>query len=58
MEYSPLPGVSISSAKAGGIDDSMNDALRASSGTGMATPIAASYAGIIQMVERLDYVSQ
>ena len=51
--FALAPGVSISSAKADGIDDSMNDALRASSGTSMATPIAASYAGIIQqMVEQ------
>ena len=51
--FALAPGVSISSAKADGIDDSMNNALRASSGTSMATPIAASYAGIIQqMVEQ------
>ena len=51
--FAVAPGVSISSAKADGIDDSMNDALRASSGTSMATPVAASYAGIIQqMVEQ------
>ena len=51
--FALAPGVSISSAKADGIDDSMNNALRSSSGTSMATPIAASYAGIIQqMVEQ------
>jgi hypothetical protein len=51
--FAVAPGVSITSAKADGIDDSMNDALRSSSGTSMATPVAASFAGIIQqMVEQ------
>lgn len=51
--FAVAPGVSINSAKADGIDDSMNDALRSSSGTSMATPVAASFAGIIQqMVEQ------
>ena len=51
--FALAPGVSISSAKADGIDDSMNDELRSSSGTSMATPIAASFAGVIQqMVEQ------
>ena len=46
------PGTSISSAKADGIDDSLNDELRPSSGTSMATPMAASFAGVLQqMVE-------
>jgi len=47
------PGVSINSAKADGIDDSLNNDMRVSSGTSMATPIAASFAGVIQqMVEQ------
>ena len=51
--FAVAPGVSINSAKADGFDDSMNNALRASSGTSMATPIAASFTGIIQqMVEQ------
>ena len=51
--FALAPGVSISSAKADGIPDSMNDDLRSSSGTSMATPIAASFAGVIQqMVEQ------
>ena len=51
--FALAPGVSINSARADGIDDSMNNDLRASSGTSMSTPIAASYAGIIQqMVEQ------
>ncbi|MDE0557098.1 MAG: S8 family serine peptidase [Candidatus Poseidoniaceae archaeon] len=46
-------GTSILSAKADGIDDSYNDDLRSSSGTSMATPMAASTAAIIQqMVEQ------
>ena len=38
--FAVAPGVSINSAKADGFDDSMNNALRISSGTSMATPIA------------------
>ena len=46
-------GTSILSAKADGIDNSYNDDLRSSSGTSMATPMAASTAAIIQqMVEQ------
>ena len=46
-------GTSILSAKADGVDDSYNDGLRSSSGTSMATPMAASTAAIIQqMVEQ------
>ena len=46
-------GTSILSAKADGVDNSYNDDLRSSSGTSMATPVAASNAAIIQqMVER------
>ena len=51
--FAVAPGVSINSAKADGFDDSLNDALRVSSGTSMATPIAASFAGVVQqMVEQ------
>ncbi len=51
--FAVAPGVSINSAKADGFDNSMNNALRVSSGTSMATPIAASFAGIVQqMVEQ------
>ncbi len=51
--FAVAPGVSINSAKADGIDDSLNDDLRVSSGTSMATPIAASFAGVLQqMVEQ------
>ena len=51
--FAIAPGVSINSAKADGFDESMNNALRSSSGTSMATPIAASFGGIIQqMVEQ------
>ena len=51
--FAVAPGVSINSAKADGFDDSMNNALRSSSGTSMATPIAASFGGIVQqMVEQ------
>ncbi len=51
--FAIAPGVSINSAKADGFDDSMNNALRVSSGTSMATPIAASFGGIVQqMVEQ------
>ena len=47
------PGVSINSAKADGIDDSLNNDMRVSSGTSMATPMAASFAGVVQqMVEQ------
>ena len=46
-------GTSILSAKADCIDNSYNDDLRSSSGTSMATPMAASTAAIIQqMVEQ------
>jgi hypothetical protein len=46
-------GTSILSAKADGIDNSYNDDLRPSSGTSMATPMAASNAAVIQqMVEQ------
>lgn len=46
-------GTSILSAKADGLDASYNDDLRLSSGTSMATPMAASSAAIIQqMVEQ------
>ena len=51
--FAVAPGVSINSAKADGIDDSLNDDLRVSSGTSMATPMAASFAGVLQqMVEQ------
>ena len=51
--FAVAPGVSINSAKADGFDDSMNNALRVSSGTSMATPLAASFTGVIQqMVEQ------
>ena len=51
--FAVAPGVSINSAKADGVDDSLNDDLRVSSGTSMATPIAASFAGVLQqMVEQ------
>ena len=51
--FASAPGASINSAKADGFDNSMNNALRVSSGTSMATPIAASFSGIIQqMVEQ------
>jgi hypothetical protein len=46
-------GASILSAKADGVDNSYNDDLRSSSGTSMATPMAASNAAVIQqMVEQ------
>jgi len=46
-------GTSIISAKADGVDNSYNDDLRPSSGTSMATPMAASNAAVIQqMVEQ------
>jgi len=44
------PGVSIQSAKADGISDSYNNDLRASSGTSMSTPTAASFGGVIQQM--------
>ena len=51
--FAVAPGVSINSAKADGIDDSLNNDMRSSSGTSMATPIAASFAGVLQqMVEQ------
>tara|TARA_X000001036_G_scaffold436907_1_gene481006 strand:- start:37 stop:3225 length:3189 start_codon:yes stop_codon:yes gene_type:complete len=51
--FAVAPGVSINSAKADGIDDSLNNNMRVSSGTSMATPIAASFAGVLQqMVEQ------
>ena len=51
--FAVAPGVSINSAKADGFDNSMNNAMRVSSGTSMATPLAASFTGIIQqMIEQ------
>lgn len=44
------PGVSIQSANADGLFDSYNNDLRASSGTSMSTPMAASFAGILQQL--------
>ena len=44
------PGASISSAAADGMWSSNNDNLRLSSGTSMATPLAASSAGVIQQL--------
>lgn len=44
------PGVSIQSANADGLFDSYNNDLRSSSGTSMSTPMAASFAGILQQL--------
>lgn len=44
------PGVAIQSAAADGFWSSNNDNLRSSSGTSMATPLAASSAGLIQQL--------
>ena len=51
--FAMAPGVSISSAKADGLEASLNNDLYSSSGTSMSTPMAASFAGVIQqMVEQ------
>ncbi len=44
------PGSSIVSAKADGLPESMNDEMRSSSGTSMATPMAASAAAVLQQM--------
>ena len=49
-------GSSVLSAKADGIDGSYNDDLRLSSGTSMATPMAASNAAIIQQLVEQGWV--
>ena len=50
-------GTSVQSARADGIDDSYNDALRSSSGTSMATPAAASVAALIQQMVEQGWIS-
>ncbi len=49
-------GSSVLSAKADGIDNSYNDELRLSSGTSMATPMAASNAAVIQQLVEQGWV--
>jgi len=44
------PGVNIISADSDGIDNSLNDGWITKTGTSMATPMAASYAGVIQQL--------
>jgi hypothetical protein len=48
--FALAPGVLIQSAHADGIADSYNNGLRVSSGTSMATPMAASFAAVIQQL--------
>ena len=51
------PGIGIVSAKADGIHDSMNNGTRSSTGSSMATPIAASFTAIIQQLVEEGYFS-
>ena len=51
------PGVGIVSAKADGIHDSMNNGTRSSTGSSMATPIAASFTAILQQLVEEGYFS-
>ncbi len=50
-------GTSVQSARADGVDDSYNDALRSSSGTSMATPAAASVAALLQQMVEQGWIS-
>lgn len=50
-------GTSVQSARADGIDDSYNGALRSSSGTSMATPAAASLAALLQQMVEQGWIS-
>ena len=50
-------GSSVQSARADGMSDSYNDALRSSSGTSMATPAATSAAAIIQQMVEQGWIS-
>lgn len=54
--FAVAPGVSINSAKADGFANSMNNAMRVSSGTSMATPLAASFTGIIQQMIQQGWI--
>ena len=55
--FALAPGASIQSARADGIPDSYNDALRSSSGTSMATPAAAGTAALIQQMVEDGWIS-
>ena len=50
-------GTSVQSARADGMSDSYNDALRSSSGTSMATPAATSATAIIQQMIEQGWIS-
>ena len=50
-------GSSVQSARADGVSDSYNDALRSSSGTSMATPAATSAAALLQQMVEQGWIS-
>ena len=55
--FALAPGTTIQSARADGIPDSYNDALRSSSGTSMSTPAAAGTAALIQQMIEDGWIS-
>lgn len=55
--FALAPGTTIQSARADGIPDSYNDALRSSSGTSMSTPGAAGAAVLIQQMIEDGWIS-
>jgi len=51
------PGVSVKSAKADGLVDSLNSGSRSSSGTSMATPMAAGAGAVVQQMIGSGYIA-